>query len=49
MNRIFVNEEGQAAVEYSVLAVSVAAVIVLVVTAFGLQVQNLFQQVVDVF
>jgi Flp pilus assembly pilin Flp len=32
-----------------VLAVAVAAVVVAVVTSLGLQVQGLFQQVVDLF
>jgi Flp pilus assembly pilin Flp len=49
MSQILGQEDGQAVIEYGVLAVSVAAVVVTVVTTLGLQVQGLFEQVVNVF
>jgi Flp pilus assembly pilin Flp len=49
MNQLLSQEDGQAVIEYSVLAVAVAAVVVTVVTTLGLQVQGLFQQTVDLF
>lgn len=49
MNQLLRQEDGQAVVEYGVLAVAVAVAVVAVVTTLGLQVQSLFQQFVNVF
>ncbi|SDT97736.1 MULTISPECIES: Flp family type IVb pilin [Desulfobacula] len=39
------NEEGSTAVEYAILASAIAAVIVLAVTAIGVNTDNLFNKV----
>lgn len=47
MSRLYRNDEGATAVEYAVLAASIAAVIVATVTDLGLHVQKLFSMVHD--
>jgi pilus assembly protein Flp/PilA len=42
------NEQGATAVEYGIMVALIAAVIILVVQALGLEIQAAFQEVVDV-
>jgi Flp pilus assembly pilin Flp len=49
LQSFILNEEGAIAAEYAILAGLIAGVIVLAVTTFGLTVDDLFQQVADIF
>jgi Flp pilus assembly pilin Flp len=49
MNWLRRNEDGQASIEYAVLASLLSIVAITVITQLGIQVQNLFQDVVNVF
>ena len=44
---LFVKDEGATAVEYGIMVALIAAIIVLVVTTLGTQIQAAFQTVVD--
>jgi len=44
---LFVRDEGATAVEYGIMVALIAAIIVLVVTTLGTQIQAAFQTVVD--
>ncbi len=42
-------QDGQAAIDYAVIAVLVSVVVIGVITALGIAVQGLFQSLVDLF
>jgi Flp pilus assembly pilin Flp len=42
-------QDGQAAIDYAMIAVLVSVVLIGVITALGIGVQGLFQSLVDVF
>ena len=44
---LFVRDEGATAVEYGIMVALIAAIIVIVVTTLGTQIQAAFQTVVD--